>query len=144
MSGDTVTATGFERRRMLLSTLWIFAVLNYLYADVYMLYFSPALQPDLLRRMAEGFVAGDIPITQGFVLLTAVLMQTALVMVPLSRVLPYRANRIANIASALFHTLFVLWSLISGPVDWYYAFFVSVEVVTTVTIAVIAWRWRAA
>jgi hypothetical protein len=65
-------------------------------------------------------------------------------MVPLSRVLPYRVNRIANIASALFHTLFVLWSLIGGPVDWYYAFFVSVEVVTTVTIAVIAWRWRAA
>ena len=38
-------STGFERRRVVLSTLWIFTVLNYIYADVYTLFFNPVLQP---------------------------------------------------------------------------------------------------
>ena len=86
------TTTGFERRRVVLSTLWIFAVLNYIYADIYSLCFNPVLQPEVTKRFAEGYV-GDIQITQGFVLVTAVLMETAIAMVLLSRVLPYRANR---------------------------------------------------
>jgi hypothetical protein len=135
-------AAGFERRRTILSTLWIFAVLNYIYADVYTLFFGPALQPEVMRRFAEGYV-GDIPITQGFVLFTAVLMQTAIVMVLLSRVLPYRANRWANIVSAAFHTLFVAWSLEGSSVNWFYAFFVAVEAVTTVFIVWYAWKWPA-
>ena len=35
------TTKGFERRRVVLSTLWIFAILNYLYADVFSLFFNP-------------------------------------------------------------------------------------------------------
>src|SRR6478672_5973579 len=105
------TAIGFERRRVVLSTLWIFAVLNYIYADIYTLFFNPVLQPEVTRRFAEGY-AGDIQITQGFVLVTAVLMETAIAMVLLSRLLPYRANRWANILVGALHTLFVGWSLI--------------------------------
>jgi hypothetical protein len=127
---------------MILSTLWIFAVLNYIYADVYTLFFNPVLQPDVMRRFAEGF-AGDIPITQGFVLFTALLMQTAIIMVPLSRVLPYRANRAANILAAAFHTLFVVWSLVGGPVNWFYVMFVAVEAATTLFIVGYAWKWPA-
>lgn len=141
MSANIVSAP-FERRRMVLSTLWIFAVLNYLYADVYTLFFGPVLQPDVMKRFAEGY-AGDIPITQGFVLLTAVLMQTAIVMVLLARVLPYRANRWANIVSAAFHTLFVAWSLVGSNVNWFYAFFVAVEAATTLFIVWYAWKWPA-
>jgi hypothetical protein len=135
-----IASAAFERRRMILSTLWIFAVLNYIYADVYTLFFNPVLQPDVMKRFAEGF-AGDIPITQGFVLLTALLMQTAIIMVLLARVLPYRANRWANILSAAFHTLFVVWSLIGGPVNWFYAMFVAVEAATTLFIVGYAWKW---
>src|SRR5512142_951077 len=104
-------STGFERRRVVLSTLWIFAVLNYIYADVYTLFFNPVLRPDAWKRFLEGS-AGGIQITQGFVLVTAILMETAIAMVLLSRVLPYRANRWANILSGGFHSLFVAWSLI--------------------------------
>jgi hypothetical protein len=141
MLANTVSAA-FERRRTILSTLWIFAVLNYIYADVYTLFFNPVLQPDVMRRFAEGF-AGDIPITQGFVLFTALLMQTAIIMVPLSRVLPYRANRAANILAAAFHTLFVVWSLVGGPVNWFYVMFVAVEAATTLFIVGYAWKWPA-
>ncbi len=33
-------------RRPVLSTLWIFLVLNYLFADVYALFFDPVLQKE--------------------------------------------------------------------------------------------------
>ena len=90
-------------RKVLLSTLWIFAMFNYLYADVYTLFFNPILQRESWQKFVEGF-AGSIPITQGFVLITAVLMETAIAMVILSRVLKHRANRWVNIASGAFHT----------------------------------------
>ena len=92
------TTSGFERRRAVLSTLWIFAVLNYIYADVYTLFFNPVLKPEAWKKFLAGD-AGGVQITPGFVLVTAILMETAIAMVLLSRVLPYRANRWANILS---------------------------------------------
>ncbi len=133
-------STGFERRRVVLSTLWIFAVLNYIYADIYSLAFNPVLQPEVTKRFAEGY-AGEIQITQGFVLVTAILMETAIAMVLLSRVLPYRANRWANILSGGFHTLFVAWSLIGDTPSSFYAMFASIEVTCTLFILWYAWKW---
>lgn len=139
----TNVTTGFERRRVVLSTLWIFAVLNYIYADIYTLFFNPVLQPEATRRFAEGYV-GDIQITQGFVLVTAILMETAIAMVLLSRVLPYRANRWANILSGGLHTLFVAWSLIGDTPTSFYAMFAAIEVACTLFIVWYAWTWPAA
>ncbi len=136
------TTTGFERRRSILSTLWIFAVLNYIYADIYNLFFNPVLQPEVTRRFAEGYM-GDIRITQGFVLVTAILMETAIAMVLLSRVLPYPANRWANILVGGFHTLFVAWSLIGEAPNGFYAMFAAIEVTCTLFIAWYAWTWPA-
>src|SRR5690349_18679470 len=119
-ANDTTNRTaGFERRRVVLSTLWIFAVLNYIYADIYTLFFNPVLQPEVTKRFAEGY-AGDIQISDGFVLVTAILMETAIAMVVLSRLLPYRANRWANILSGGLHTLFVAWSLIGETPSSFY------------------------
>ncbi len=132
--------TGFERRRVALSTLWIFAVLNYIYADVYTLFFNPVLQPEVTKRFAEGY-AGDIPITQGFVLVTAILMETAIAMVLLSRLLPYRANRWANILVGGLHTLFVAWSLLGETPNGFYLMFAAIEVACTLFIVWYAWQW---
>ena len=113
-------------------------ILNYIYADIYNLYFNPVLQPEVMRRLAEGY-AGDIPITQGFVLVTAILMETAIAMVLLSRVLPYRANRWANILSGGLHTLFVAWSLIGDTPTSFSATFEALEVACTPFIGRYAW-----
>jgi hypothetical protein len=137
------TTAGFERRRLVLSTLWIFALLNYIYADIYTLFFNPVLRPEMTRRFAEGY-AGDIQITQGFVLVTAILMETAIAMVLLSRLLPYRANRWANILSGGLHTLFVAWSLIGDAPTSFYAMFAAIEVTCTLFIVWYAWKWPAA
>src|SRR5690348_16387787 len=74
-------------RKVILSALWIFATLNYLYADVFTLFFNPTAQKETWAM------------PQGAVLVFAILMETALAMVLLSRVLKYGANRWANIAA---------------------------------------------
>jgi len=60
---------------------------NYLYADVVTL-----MDPVRLKELMTGY-AGPFYITQGFLLGAAILMETAIAMVLLSRVLKYRANR---------------------------------------------------
>lgn len=130
-------------RKVLLSTLWIFAMFNYLYADVYTLFFNPVLQKESWQKFTEGF-AGSIPITQGFVLITAILMETAIAMVILSRVLKYGANRWTNIISGVFHTVFVAWSLIGDPVSLFYVFFAVIEMACTLLIVWLAIKWKPA
>jgi hypothetical protein len=118
-------------RRALLSTLWIFAVLNYIYADVFSLSFNPVLDPDT-----------RIDITQGSALAIAVLMETAIAMVLLSRVLKYGANRWANISVGVIHTALVSWSLSVGTPSLFYVFFAAIEIACTLFIIWYAWTWR--
>ena len=139
---NTIKKTAeMKDRKVILSTLWIFAMFNYLYADVYGLFFNPVLQKELMKQLAAGYV-GSIQITQEFVLVTAVLMETAIAMVLLSRVLKYSANRWANIIAGLFHTAFVSWSLIGETPNLFYVFFATIEIACTLFIAWYAWKWR--
>jgi hypothetical protein len=112
--------------RTYLQTLWIFATFNYVYADVMTLF--------------DKTVAANL--SQGQLLGAAILMETAIAMVLLSRVLKYRANRWANIIVATIHTAAVLLSLLAGTPHLYYIFFAAIEVVTTVLIVWRAWTWH--
>jgi hypothetical protein len=118
-------------RKAFLSTLWIFAVLNYLYADVFSLNFNPILQPDV-----------KVDITQAAALGFAVLMETAIAMVLLSRVLKYAANRWANIIVGVIQTALVSWSLSVATPTLFYAFFAAIEIACTLFIIWYAWMWR--
>ena len=111
-----------------LSILWIFATLNYLYCDVIGL-FDPELVP-------------PIEFTPGVLLEVAVLVEIFIVMVLLSRVLPYRANRWANIAAGVVMTVVQSASLFVGVPALYYVFFSVIEITTTVFIVWFAWNWR--
>jgi hypothetical protein len=133
--------TSMKDRKVILSTLWIFVMFNYIYADIYGLFFNPVLQKELMQELLSGYVGG-IQITQGFVLVTAVLMETAIAMVLLSRVLKYSANRWANIIAGLFHTAFVSWSLFGETPNLFYLFFATIEIACTLFIAWYAWRWH--
>jgi hypothetical protein len=140
MNANAQTAATHDRRAML-STLWIFVMLNYVHADVYTLFFNPVLRPEAWKAFLAGS-AGGIPLTEGFVLVTAVLMETAIAMVLLSRVLSYGPNRWANIIMGAFHTLFVAWSLVGDTPTIFYAFFATIEIACTSFVAWYAWRWR--
>jgi len=125
-----------ERRRVLLSALWVFVMLNYLYADVMSL-MDPILLPQWLAGRVEG-----LTITRPFLFAAAVMMEVPIAMTVLSRVLPHRSNRIANMASGIFKTLAVALSLFVGRPNAHYLFFALIEIPTTVAIVIIAYRWQ--
>jgi hypothetical protein len=123
-----------------LSTLWVFAMFNYLYADMFTL-----MDPAALREIMTGQI-GSIKITQGFLLGGAILIETAIAMVLLSRLLEYRANRWANIIIGALHTAAVILSVFVGGTTptLYYIFFATIEVVCTSLIVWYALRWKPA
>ena len=137
---DAGTGRKARDRKVLLSTLWVFAVLNYLYADVIGLTFNRVLQPEAWSQLGSGYI-GSLHITQGFVLMTAVLMETAIAMVLLSRVLPYRPKRWANIGVGALQTAAVAWSMSGGDLNVFYAFFAAIEIACTLFIIWYAWTW---
>ncbi len=140
MNTSQKTAT-MPDRRVMLSAIWIFAMFNYLYADVYTLFFNQVFAPEAWKQLQAGQMGG-MQLTQGFVLITAVLMETAIAMVLLSWVLSYGANRWANIIVGAFHTAFVAWSLSGQAPTLFYAFFAAVEIVCTLFVVWYAWTWR--
>lgn len=80
--------------------------------------------------------------TAGMVLGFAVLMETAIAMVLLARILNYRANRWANIIAGVLHTLAVVWSVFGGTSPaLYYIFFATMEIACTSFIVWYAWKW---
>ena len=121
--------TVMKDKKVILSTLWIFALLNYIYADIFNIVFNPETQAEA-TTMPQGAVFGF-----------AILMETGIAMVLLSRVLNYRANRLANIIAGIINTALVGWTLF-GANPSFYIFFASIEIACTLFIVWYAWRWR--
>jgi len=92
-----------------------------------------------------GYI-GSLHITQGFLLGSAILIESAIAMVLLSRVLEYRSNRWANIVIGVLHTAAVMLSVFVGGTTpaLYYMFFAVIEIVCTSLIVWYAWRWKPA
>lgn len=119
-----------------LSTLWIFVALNYLYCDIVSL-----MDPELLPLYLRGNVNG-LELTPAFLLGAGILVEIFIAMVLLSRVLPYGANRWANIAAGTLMTAVQAATLFVGVPAPYYLFFSVIEIATTVLIVWLAWNWR--
>jgi hypothetical protein len=125
-----IKTTGMQDRKVVFSTLWIFATLNYLYADVFTGFFDPTAKEVTMAMPA------------GMVLVFAVLMETAIAMVLLSRILKYQVNRWANIFAGVLHTAAVFWSLFGEtPPALYYVFFATIEIACSLFIVWYAWKW---
>ena len=114
-----------------LSTLWIFVLFNMTYADIISL-MDPASP---IRK-----IMGGAPMPSGGLLAGAILMETAIAMVLLSRVLKYKANRWANIIIAIINIV----AVITGGQGLYYIFFATIEVVCMSLIVWYAWKWKPA
>lgn|SRR5574341_122732 len=122
-------------RKVILSTLWIFVMFNYLYCDIVGL-----MDPELLKQFMTGDVGG-IHVTQGFLLQAAILMEIPTAMVLLSRVLKYGANRWANIIAGTIMTIVQFSTLFFGsPPTSYYIFFSVIEIACTSLIVWYAWK----
>ena len=123
-----------------LSLFWLFALLNYLYADVLAL-FAFVGTPNSAPHLPPWALLGS-----------AVLMEIPIAMIVASRLLPLRANQLANIVAAGILTLvngyltFVL-PLTDGafrdPIYPAYLWFATIETVCTLGIIRQAWTWSA-
>jgi hypothetical protein len=120
-----------------LSLLWLFALLNYLYADVIAL-FAIVGSRTPFEPLPPWALAGS-----------AVLMEIPIAMILACRLLPFRANRLANIIAGGVVTLVNGFLTFVPPlVGWgrppafaEYLFFATIETVTTVVIIWQAWTW---
>ena len=117
--------------KTLLSTLWIVLMINMLKADILSLYI-----PGTLDELAK--FAGETPITQ-LMLGGAIMMEISIVMIFLSRILKYKANRWANIIVGIMTILFVVGGGSPYP---HYIFIATIEVLCLLLIIGIAWKWR--
>src|ERR1051326_5643098 len=121
-----------------LSLFWIFSLLNYLYADVLALFALAGHPQNSFEPLPQWLLAGS-----------AVLMEIPIAMIVACRLLPYRANRIANIIAGSIVTLvngfltFVppLIGLGRPPALPEYLFFATIETVCTSVIIWQAWTW---
>jgi len=119
-----------------LSVLWIFALLNYLYADVIALW-------DIVGSR------NPFQLPPGALMASAVLMEIPIAMILACRLLPFRANRLANIIAGGIVTLVNGFLTFVPPlVGWgrppalpEYLFFATIETVATSAIIWQAWTW---
>ncbi len=116
-----------------LSLFWIFALLNYLYADVLALW-AVSRPPHLPPWVLAG---------------SAVLMEIPIAMIVACRLLPFRANRLANIMAGAILTLVNGFLTFVPPLAGWgrppalpeYLFFATIETVCTSVIVWQAWTW---
>ncbi len=113
-----------------LSTLWTVVTLNMITADVLSLY-VPEVHEEF-TEFADGR-EGDL------MLLGAILYQMPISMIYLSKVLPYKANRIANMVVAGLQSAAVIGAGITEP---HYIVLGGAEVVWMSLIAWKAWKWQ--
>ena len=121
-----------------LSLFWLFALLNYLYADCTAL-FAIVGSPNL----------SDAPHFSPWVLLaSSVFMEIPIAMILACRLLPFRANRLTNIIAGALLTLVnagltYIPPLVGArtPALPCYLFFATIETVATSIIIWQAWTW---
>jgi len=134
MRDPMTTARPALDRNSLLSLIWLFVLLNFIYCDVIGLH-----DPSVLRSLIDGH-AGEIEITPPFLLASSVLMEIPIAMVLVTRLASRRVARIASIAAAAFMVVVQGSSLFVG-VTPSYAFYSTIEIAGLLTIIVLAVRW---
>src|SRR3989304_1924133 len=123
--------------RILLIILWMFFSVNFMYADQ-----LSHLEPGVLEGIMSGYVAdGTVQITAGFLLGTAIMFEIPFLMIVLSWVLKYRANRWANIIAGTLFVVTQISSLFLGVPSPMYIFYSTIEVAGLLLIVWNAWKW---
>ena len=118
--------------RGILSSLWIFFFINHFFMGLHE-FANPAFLEQLL--------GGGYTVSDSLLLTAAITIELPIMMIVLSRVLPNKANWIANIFVALFSIGLEIMNNPSPDLD--NMFFLAAELTGFVTIIVISIRWRA-
>ena len=116
----------------LLSTLWVFILLNMVFRDLHQLG-----KKGFIEEIMTGVVNG-VKITDELMLFGGFLAEIPILMVLLSRILDDKANKWANIIASVITMLVLISALPSADMDD--VFFMIIEVVAFLSIIRIAWK----
>lgn len=121
--------------RVRLAGVWTSTMLCYAYADYFGLYVKGNV-----AEMNRGLMGPLGEATPGVLLGVGVMMAVPALMVLLSLILPAALARWANIVTGLAYTAIQGMTMIGGAQP-YYLMFGTVEMILTLAVAVLAWRW---
>ena len=134
---NTNSKTTKMNPKVLLVLLWVFFTVNFMYCDT-----LSSLEPGVLTMHISGYTAdGTVKITGGFLLGTAIMFEIPFLMIVLSWVLKFRANRWANIIAGTLFVLAQIASLFLGAPSPAYIFYSTVEIAALLIIVWNAWKW---
>ena len=118
--------------KVLLSTLWIFVLINMIYADI-----IGMLRPgyiELLNQMSQKLSSSTL-------LIFSVLMEIPILMILLSRILSINLNKIANYIAVPISIDYVIFGGLDNP-PVSYMFFATIEIFTMLFIFILSYKWK--
>lgn len=116
-----------------LSTLWIFYLFNTIFRDIH-----EFIEPRFIEQIMTGTFNGT-QITEQLLLFGGFVAEVPISIVLLSRLLPYGANRWANIIAAVITLAF---EINNGTTDLDDIFHMIIEIAALSFIIWSVWRWR--
>ena len=116
-----------------LSTLWMFYLFNTIFRDIH-----EFIEPGFIEQVMTGTFNG-IQITENLLLFGGFVASVPISMVLFSRLLPYGANRWANIVAALVTLAF---EINNGTTDLDDTSHMILKIAALLFIIWSAWRWR--
>ncbi|BDM83732.1 DUF6326 family protein [Acaryochloris marina] len=116
-----------------LSTLWLLFLLNIIFRDIH-----EFIEPGFVQEIMTGTLNGN-PIQEHMLLLGGIMLEIPITMIFLSWVLPYRANRRANIIVAAMYISIVV---MVGTTDLDDSFHLVAEIAALSLVIFSAVRWR--
>ena len=124
-------------RRIVLSGLWVTMLFVFAYVDIFAFWRADVINGALTGTVPQtGFQIG-----QTFLALTTLYILIPSLMVAGSLLLPYRVNRLANLALAGIYALTIIGSMV-GETWAYYLIGSGVELMLLAAIVRVALRWR--
>ena len=120
--------------RTVLSTLWIFLLLNIFARDIHELG-----RPGMLEQMLTGVIDG-VKITEGLMLIGGIMIEIPILMVLLSQILPFKITRWANIGAGIL-TMLITISVNLNP-DLDNMFFLVFKIAALLSVIWVAWKWK--
>lgn len=117
-----------------LSTFWIFIMINMAFADI-----IGFTYPGFMAKLVAGGPIDGIVVTPTLLLVGALLLEIPTAMIILSRLLKNGINRWFNIIAAVITIIYVVG--MSSPTVVYW-FFCSLEIIASLVIIILAWKWQ--
>ena len=115
-----------------ISILWIIVVMNMIFADI-----CSFMIPGALKDIMTGNTPFEI--TQGLMLVFAIMLEIPIAMIILSRLLKYKANRWTNMVASVITIIYVIGG---GSAYLHYYFFATIEIACMIAIIWFSWKWK--